>query len=140
MRGSGTCAGYVEVRQGGQWAALCHNSALTVLSWWEEVCREQRCGNLSSYQLLGADDKTSGGLVCPPEKLSQCHQLQRTTHCRRVFVTCESAAAHGRRGRFWVFPLRPSQRAGRGAPGPQKRTERWQRGVGGREARAVRRQ
>ncbi|XP_036993680.2 T-cell surface glycoprotein CD5 [Artibeus jamaicensis] len=88
VAGGGTCAGYVQVRRGRQWEALCHNSQAKATSRWEEVCQEQRCGGVSSSQVLGAGDKTSRGLVCHQEKLSQCYQLQEITHCRRVFVTC----------------------------------------------------
>ena len=133
VRGSGTCAGYVEVRQGRQWEALCHSNPAKASSRWEEVCGEQQCGSFSSYQVRDAGDKTSRGLVCHQEKLSQCYQLQETSRCRRVFVTCESATAHRRRRQFWVFPVRTGQRAGQGAPGPQKRMERWQMGGGKQE-------
>lgn len=94
--GSGTCEGSVEVRQGKQWDALCDSSSAKGMARWEDVCREQQCGNVSSYQLLDTGEKTSGGFVCPPGKLSQCHQLlQKKSHCKRVFVTCELGPAHG---------------------------------------------
>ncbi|KAF6102609.1 CD5 molecule [Phyllostomus discolor] len=88
-RGSGTCAGYVEVRWGRQWQDLCHHSPFKVPPRWEEVCREQRCGNLSSFEVLEAGGQTSRGLVCHQEKLSQCYELQEITYCRRVLVTCK---------------------------------------------------
>ncbi|KAM7084339.1 T-cell surface glycoprotein CD5 [Molossus nigricans] len=87
--GSGSvCAGSVEVRQHGQWAALCHSHSST--SRWEEVCQEQQCGQLNSYRVLDAGEKTSRGLLCPQDKLSQCHQLQeKRSHCKRVFISCQ---------------------------------------------------
>lgn len=99
---SGTCEGSVEVRQGKQWDTLCDSSSAKSMARWEEVCREQQCGNVSSYQILDDGEKTSRGLFCPPGKLSQCHQLlERKSHCKRVFVTCELATAHG----GWRAPL-----------------------------------
>ncbi|XP_054419621.1 T-cell surface glycoprotein CD5 [Pteronotus mesoamericanus] len=87
--GSGMCAGFVEVRQGRRWAALCHSLPDRGSSRWEEVCQEQQCGGVHSYQVVGAGEKTSRGAFCLSEKLSQCHQLQETAHCKRVFVTCK---------------------------------------------------
>lgn len=88
--GGGVCAGSVEVRQGKQWEALCHNLGAKGAARWEEVCREQKCGNVSSYQVLDTREKTSQGLFCPQEKLSQCHQLrEKKLHCKKVFVTCQ---------------------------------------------------
>ncbi|XP_054581698.1 T-cell surface glycoprotein CD5 [Eptesicus fuscus] len=90
--GSGVCEGAVEVRQGQgrQWEALCHSPSAKGAARWAEVCREQQCGPVSSYRVLEAGEKASRGLVCPGEKLSQCHQLQeRRAHCKRVFVTCQ---------------------------------------------------
>lgn len=88
--GSGMCSGTVEVRQGKQWKALCSNSrSAKGAVRWEEVCQEQQCGNVSSYQVLGTGEKTSQGLICKQEKLSQCHQLQDHKPCKRVFVTCQ---------------------------------------------------
>lgn len=94
--GGGLCAGSVEVRRGGQWAALCHSPSGT--SRWEEVCQEQQCGPFNSFRVLDAGEKTPRGLLCPQDKLSQCHQLQeKSAYCKRVFVTCESARPRGRR-------------------------------------------
>ncbi|XP_059873430.1 T-cell surface glycoprotein CD5 [Delphinus delphis] len=94
--GSGTCEGSVEVRQGKQWDALCDSSSAKGMARWEDVCREQQCGNVSSYQLLDTGEKTSGGFFCPPGKLSQCHQLlQKKSHCKRVFVTCQNTRPAG---------------------------------------------
>lgn len=88
--GSGVCSGTVEVRQGKRWTALCSNSrSAKGAARWEEVCREQQCGNVSSYQVLGTGEKTAQGLICKQEKLSQCHQLQDHKPCKRVFVTCQ---------------------------------------------------
>ncbi|XP_038281381.1 T-cell surface glycoprotein CD5 [Canis lupus familiaris] len=88
--GSGLCEGSVEVRQGRQWEVLCDVPRAKGTARWEEVCQEQRCGKLNSFRVLDATEKTSHGLFCPEEKLSQCHQLQeRKTYCRRVFVTCQ---------------------------------------------------
>lgn len=99
------CEGAVEVRQGQgrQWEALCHSPSAKGAARWAEVCREQQCGPVSSYRVLEAGEKASRGLVCPGEKLSQCHQLQeRRAHCKRVFVTCEWATAPAGGGRSWV--------------------------------------
>uniref|UniRef100_A0A8C9BZD2 T-cell surface glycoprotein CD5 n=1 Tax=Phocoena sinus TaxID=42100 RepID=A0A8C9BZD2_PHOSS len=94
--GSGTCEGSVEVRQGKQWDALCDSSSGKGMARWEDVCREQQCGNVSSYQLLDTGEKTSRGFFCPPGKLSQCHQLlQKKSHCKRVFVTCQNTRPAG---------------------------------------------
>lgn len=102
--GSGVCAGSVEVRQGKQWEALC-NLGPKGAARWEEVCWEQKCGNVSSYQVLDTHEKTSQGLSCPREKLSQCHQLQKKKGlCQKVFVTCELATSHGGRRAVLDFP------------------------------------
>ncbi|KAB0390687.1 hypothetical protein E2I00_018320, partial [Balaenoptera physalus] len=94
--GSSTCEGSVEVRQGKQWDALCDSSSAKGVARWEDVCQEQQCGNVSSYQLLDTGEKTSGGFFCPPGKLSQCHQLlQKKSHCKRVFVTCQNSSPAG---------------------------------------------
>ncbi|CAK6449578.1 unnamed protein product [Pipistrellus nathusii] len=90
--GRGVCEGSVEVRQGQgrQWEALCHSPSAKGAARWAEVCREQQCGPVSSYRALEAGEKATRGLVCPGERLSQCHQLQeRRAHCKRVFVTCQ---------------------------------------------------
>ncbi|XP_047631563.1 T-cell surface glycoprotein CD5 [Phacochoerus africanus] len=93
---SGTCEGSVEVRQGKQWDTLCDSSSAKSMARWEEVCREQQCGNVSSYQILDDGEKTSRGLFCPSGKLSQCHQLlERKSHCKRVFVTCQRSSPAG---------------------------------------------
>lgn len=84
------CQGSVEVRQGKRWEALCNSPLAKSTVRWEEVCREQQCGKVKSCQVLDASEKTSQGLFCPQEKLSQCHQLQeRKAYCKRVFVTCQ---------------------------------------------------
>ncbi|XP_032345412.1 T-cell surface glycoprotein CD5 [Camelus ferus] len=95
--GSSSCEGTVEVRHGKQWDPLCDSSsAKGSAARWEEVCQEQQCGNVSSYQVLDATEKTSQGLFCPPGKLSQCYQLlERKSHCKRVFVTCQSSSPAG---------------------------------------------
>nr|XP_017508029.2 T-cell surface glycoprotein CD5 [Manis javanica] len=88
--GSSMCQGSVEVRQGKRWEALCNSPLAKSTVRWEEVCREQQCGKVKSCQVLDASEKTSQGLFCPQEKLSQCHQLQeRKAYCKRVFVTCQ---------------------------------------------------
>ncbi|XP_006875105.1 PREDICTED: T-cell surface glycoprotein CD5 [Chrysochloris asiatica] len=89
--GHSTCEGTVEVRQLGQWAALCSNNPAKSLAQWEEVCQEQQCGSVKAYRELDAREKTAQGLICSKEKLSQCHELQeRKTLCKRVFVTCQN--------------------------------------------------
>ncbi|XP_057583120.1 T-cell surface glycoprotein CD5 [Hippopotamus amphibius kiboko] len=94
--GSGTCEGSVEVRQGRQWDALCDSSSAKGAARWEEVCREQQCGNVSSYQVLDTGEKTSRGFTCHPGKLSQCYQLlEKKSYCKRVFVTCQNASPAG---------------------------------------------
>lgn len=94
--GSGVCAGSVEVRHGKQWGALCDGPTAKGSARWQEVCREQQCGDVSAYRVLETSEKTSRGLYCPQEKLSQCHQLQeKKAHCKRVFVTCTLATALG---------------------------------------------
>lgn len=89
------CEGSVEVRQGKQWEVLCDSPRPKGTARWEEVCQELQCGSVASYRVLDAIE-TSHGLFCPQEKLSQCYQLQeKKAYCRRVFVTCELATAHG---------------------------------------------
>lgn len=86
--GSSVCEGIAEVRQRSQWAALCDSSVAKGRGRWEELCQEQQCGNLISFHAMDAD-KTSPGLLCTEEKLSQCYHLQEKPHCKRVFVTCK---------------------------------------------------
>ncbi|XP_066110117.1 T-cell surface glycoprotein CD5 [Saccopteryx bilineata] len=94
--GSDVCAGSVEVRQGRQWETLCYSSAARGAARWQEVCQQQRCGNVTSYQVQDVSEKTSRGLSCPWERLSQCYQLQeKTSHCKRVFVTCQDRKQAG---------------------------------------------
>ncbi|XP_075403673.1 T-cell surface glycoprotein CD5 [Tenrec ecaudatus] len=88
VEGHSPCEGVVEVRQGGQWNALCHNSTATVVRW-DEVCQEQKCGSAVTHGKLEASKTASPGFSCPQEKLSQCHELQKSPRCKRVFVTCE---------------------------------------------------
>lgn len=103
--GSSMCQGSVEVRQGKRWEALCNSPLAKSTVRWEEVCREQQCGKVKSCQVLDASEKTSQGLFCPQEKLSQCHQLQeRKAYCKRVFVTCELATAHRGQRAFLDLP------------------------------------
>lgn len=147
--GSGMCSGTVEVRQGKQWRALCSSSrSAKGAVRWEEVCREQQCGNVSSYQVLGTGEKTAQGLICRQEKLSQCHQLQDHKPCKRVFVTCELAAAHGGRRAVLAFPSKTQsvsmflktrpQEPDREPHDPPKRMERWH--LGDERARVLRQQ
>ena len=96
--GSDVCEGSVEVRSGkGQkWDTLCDDSWAKGTARWEEVCREQQCGNVSSYRGLDPSEKTLGGFYCPPGILSRCHKLEeKKSHCKRVFVTCELAMVRG---------------------------------------------
>ncbi|KAM9221191.1 T-cell surface glycoprotein CD5 [Dugong dugon] len=94
--GRGTCEGTVEVRQGGQWAALCDSSPAKNTARWEEVCQEQQCGRVNTYRQLDASEKTSQGLSCLQKKLSQCHELQqKQSRCERVFVTCQDLRPAG---------------------------------------------
>lgn len=87
--GSGVCTGSVEVRHGKRWEALCDGPTTKNTARWEEVCQEQQCGDLHSYRVLESE-KTSRGLYCPQEKLSQCHHLQeKKAYCKRVAVTCQ---------------------------------------------------
>lgn len=92
--GRSVCEGIAEVRQRSQWEALCDSSAARGRGRWEELCREQKCGDLISFHMVDAD-RTSPGLLCTREKLSQCYHLQNKNHCKRVFVTCELMAALG---------------------------------------------
>lgn len=129
--GSGVCAGSVEVRQGQgqQWEALCHSPSAKGAARWAEVCQEQQCGPVSSYQVLEAGEKDTRGLVCFGEKLSRCHQLQeRRAHCKRVFLTCELATARQAEGRPGL-PSRAQSGARFRRTGPPKR--RWQMGAEG---------
>ncbi|XP_045643063.1 T-cell surface glycoprotein CD5 [Ursus americanus] len=88
--GGGLCEGSVEVRQGKRWEVLCDVPWAKSTARWEEVCQEQQCGKVNSYRVLDATEKTTRGLSCPQEKLSQCHQLQeKKAHCKRVFVKCQ---------------------------------------------------
>ncbi|XP_052045757.1 T-cell surface glycoprotein CD5 isoform X2 [Apodemus sylvaticus] len=88
--GSSVCEGIAEVRQKSQWAALCDSSAARGRARWEELCQEQQCGDLISFHSVDADRTSpSPGLLCTHEKLSRCYHLQRKTHCKRVFVTCQ---------------------------------------------------
>ncbi|XP_023598950.1 T-cell surface glycoprotein CD5 isoform X3 [Trichechus manatus latirostris] len=94
--GRGTCEGTVEVRQGGQWAALCDSFPAKNTARWEEVCQEQQCGGVNTYRQLDASEKTSLGLICPQKKLSQCHELHKKQfYCKRVFVTCQDLRPAG---------------------------------------------
>ncbi|XP_028633401.1 T-cell surface glycoprotein CD5 [Grammomys surdaster] len=86
--GSSVCEGIAQVRQRSQWVTLCDSSAARGRGRWEELCQEQQCGNLTSFHAMDAD-RTSPGLLCTQEKLSQCYQPQKKNHCKRVFVTCQ---------------------------------------------------
>ncbi|XP_023415468.2 T-cell surface glycoprotein CD5 [Loxodonta africana] len=94
--GRDICEGTVEVRQGGQWAALCDSFPDKNPARWEEVCQEQQCGSVDTYRELDAGEKASQGLICLQEKLSQCHELQeKKPRCKRVFVTCRNLPPAG---------------------------------------------
>nr|XP_021491705.1 T-cell surface glycoprotein CD5 [Meriones unguiculatus] len=92
--GSSVCEGIAEVRQGSQWAALCAGSAARGRARWEELCREQQCGGLTSFHVLDAD-RNSAGQFCAQERLSHCYQLQKKNACKRVFVTCQDPNPKG---------------------------------------------
>ncbi|XP_055987660.1 T-cell surface glycoprotein CD5 [Sorex fumeus] len=83
--GSGPCAGSVEVRQDGQWAALCSSKSIEL---WKEVCREQRCGHFISGHELDASESLQGH-PCSQKNLSQCHLLEEKRKCKRMFITCQ---------------------------------------------------
>uniref|UniRef100_A0A2K6GRN1 T-cell surface glycoprotein CD5 n=1 Tax=Propithecus coquereli TaxID=379532 RepID=A0A2K6GRN1_PROCO len=94
--GSSVCEGSVEVRQGTQWAALCDSNLAKDMARWEEVCQEQQCGNVNSYHVLDTVKKTSRGVSCSQEKLSQCHELwEKKSYCKRVFVACQDPNPRG---------------------------------------------
>ncbi|KAI4529974.1 hypothetical protein MG293_019830 [Ovis ammon polii] len=96
--GSDMCEGSVEVRsgKGQQWDTLCDSSWAKGTARWEEVCREQQCGNVSFYQGLDPSEKTLGGFYCPFGILSQCHKLEeKKSYCKRVFVTCQNSSRAG---------------------------------------------
>ncbi|XP_023562794.1 T-cell surface glycoprotein CD5 isoform X2 [Octodon degus] len=87
--GGSACQGTAEVRQGGpgtRWAALCHGPGGAAR--WEELCREQQCGSAVAFRVLDAGAGPRG-LLCPEKLLSQCHELEERTPCRRVHVTCQ---------------------------------------------------
>ncbi|XP_007943210.1 T-cell surface glycoprotein CD5 [Orycteropus afer afer] len=94
--GRDTCEGTVEVRQERHWAALCDSSPAKNAARWEEVCHNQQCGSVNTYGELDAGEKTSRGVFCLQEKLSQCHELQeKRSRCKRVFVTCQDVRPQG---------------------------------------------
>lgn len=106
--GSSVCEGIAQVRQRSQWVTLCDSSAARGRGRWEEICQEQQCGNLTSFHAMDAD-RTSPGLLCTQEKLSQCYQPQKKNHCKRVFVTCELTAGLVRWRAVETIFLGPSQ-------------------------------
>ncbi|VTJ57402.1 Hypothetical predicted protein [Marmota monax] len=140
--GGSVCKGTVEVRQATQWAALCDSHVSRGPARWAELCQEQKCNGLVSYHTLDASE-TSSGFSCPQEKLSQCHELQeKKTFCKRVFVTCELATAHGGGKAGLDFPSGTwlmSMSLKDSAPEPCKRMANGE-GTGGRGASRNKRQ
>lgn len=81
------CEGDVEVFHDGRWHVLCDNSAQRA-EWGRQLCRELRCGNLSSSTEIGTP--TSMGVTCKGHILHLCHaSLGAPRTCSRTRVVCK---------------------------------------------------
>ncbi|XP_049676316.1 T-cell surface glycoprotein CD5 [Accipiter gentilis] len=83
------CEGDVEVFHDGRWHVLCDNSAQRA-EWGRQLCRELRCGNLSSSTEIGTP--TSMGVTCKGHILHLCHaSLGAPRTCSRTRVVCQDS-------------------------------------------------
>uniref|UniRef100_A0A8B9RZA4 SRCR domain-containing protein n=1 Tax=Accipiter nisus TaxID=211598 RepID=A0A8B9RZA4_9AVES len=81
------CEGDVEVFHDGQWHVLCDNSARRA-EWGRQLCRELRCGNLSSSTEIGTP--ASMGVTCKGHNLHLCHtSFGALRTCSRTRVVCK---------------------------------------------------
>uniref|UniRef100_A0A8B9NHB1 SRCR domain-containing protein n=1 Tax=Accipiter nisus TaxID=211598 RepID=A0A8B9NHB1_9AVES len=83
------CEGDVEVFHDGQWHVLCDNSARRA-EWGRQLCRELRCGNLSSSTEIGTP--ASMGVTCKGHNLHLCHtSFGALRTCSRTRVVCQDS-------------------------------------------------
>ncbi|XP_065695035.1 T-cell surface glycoprotein CD5 [Patagioenas fasciata] len=83
------CEGDIEVFAEGQWRVLCDNRARRA-EWSRQLCRELRCGNLSSSAEI--QDPPSTGVTCRVPTLHLCHdKLGVPQTCSRTRVTCQDS-------------------------------------------------
>ncbi|NWW98793.1 CD5 protein, partial [Caloenas nicobarica] len=83
------CEGDIEVFAKGQWRVLCDNRARRA-EWGRQLCRELRCGNLSSSTEI--QDPPSAGVTCQVSTLHLCHdKLGGPQTCSRTRVTCQDS-------------------------------------------------
>ncbi|KAK2525194.1 Cd5 [Columba guinea] len=91
------CEGDIEVFAEGQWRVLCDNRARRA-EWGRQLCRELRCGNLSSSTEI--QDPPSMGVTCRVPTLHLCHdKLGVPQTCSRTRVTFSK-----KKQRQWIGP------------------------------------
>ncbi|XP_029894309.1 T-cell surface glycoprotein CD5 isoform X3 [Aquila chrysaetos chrysaetos] len=83
------CEGDVEVFHGGRWHVLCDDFVQRA-ERGRQLCRELRCGNLSSSTEIR--DPPSTGVTCKGRNLHLCHaSLGAPRTCSRTRVVCQDS-------------------------------------------------
>ncbi|NXC36513.1 CD5 protein, partial [Campylorhamphus procurvoides] len=87
--GPNPCEGDIEVFHGGRWLVLCDDGARRSQRG-HQLCRELRCGNLSSSKELR--DPPSPGVTCGIDPLHLCHgNFGSPRSCSRTRVVCQDS-------------------------------------------------
>ncbi|XP_069713430.1 T-cell surface glycoprotein CD5 [Phaenicophaeus curvirostris] len=86
------CEGDVEIFHEGWWRVLCDNR-LWRAEWGRQLCRELRCGNLSSSAEIR--DPPSRGVTCTVPNLHLCPaNLKHLPTCSRTRIVCQDSEPH----------------------------------------------
>nr|XP_038035630.1 T-cell surface glycoprotein CD5 isoform X1 [Anas platyrhynchos] len=86
------CEGDIEVFQQGRWQVLCDHRALRN-ERGRQLCRELRCGNLSSSTELR--EPLAMGVSCDVRHLHLCPDSPRSLRsCSRTRVVCQDSKPH----------------------------------------------
>ncbi|POI25421.1 hypothetical protein CIB84_010827, partial [Bambusicola thoracicus] len=83
------CEGHIEVFQRGRWHTLCDEQAQR-LERGHQLCRELRCGDLSSSAELR--EPRARGVICKERYLHLCPESPEEVHgCSRTHVVCQKS-------------------------------------------------
>ncbi|NWH79287.1 CD5 protein, partial [Piaya cayana] len=83
------CEGDLEIFHEGRWRVLCDNR-LRRAEWGRQLCRELRCGNLSSSAEIR--DPPSRGVTCTGPSLHLCPaSLKPLPTCSRTRIVCQDS-------------------------------------------------
>ncbi|NXF71933.1 CD5 protein, partial [Sclerurus mexicanus] len=86
------CEGDIQVFHGGRWLVLCDDGARRSQRG-RQLCRELRCGNLSSSAEIR--EPPSSGVTCRIDPLHLCHgNFGSLRSCSRTRVVCQDSQPH----------------------------------------------